>query len=126
MKKLFSLIALLTVFLGARAAEVVDAFIDYSTVTEIPRFFWGGSESAFARLSLQDGCLHFHNEEAINPSWSCQFFPIGGVAAEVGVTYTLHYKIKGDHTGNVSMLGFGQNPYGQFQITTDWIEGTVD
>jgi len=42
------------------------------------------------------------------------------------VTYTLHFKIKGDHAGNVSMLGFGQTPYGQFAITTDWVEGTVD
>ena len=24
------------------------------------------------------------------------------------------------------MLGFGQTPYGQFAITTDWVEGTVD
>ncbi|MCQ2242929.1 MAG: hypothetical protein MJZ32_01585 [Bacteroidaceae bacterium] len=126
MKKLFTLVALLAMFMGAKAEELVDAFVDFSTVTEIPRFSWGGSESAFARLSLQDGCLHFHSEEATDPSWDCQFFPIGGVDAEAGVTYTLHYKVKGDHNGNVSMLGFGQTPYGQFAITTDWVEGTVD
>ena len=126
MKKLFTLVALLAIFMGAKAETLTDAFVDFSTVTEIPRFSWGGSESAFARLSLQDGCLHFHSEEATDPSWDCQFFPIGGVDAEVGVTYTLHYKVKGDHAGGVSMLGFGQTPYGQFQITTDWVEGTVD
>lgn len=126
MKKLFTLIALMVMCLGAQAKEIVDKEINFSEVTEIPRFSWGGSESAFARLSLQDGCLHFHSEEATDPSWDCQFFPIGGVDAEVGVTYTLHYKIKGDHTGNVSMLGFGLTPYGQFTITTDWVEGTVD
>lgn len=126
MKKLFTLIAFLAVFMGAKAETMVDAFVDFSTVTEIPRFSWGGSESAFARLSLQNGCLHFESTEATDPSWDCQFFPIGGVDAEVGVTYTLHYKIKGDHNGNVSMLGFGLTPYGQFAITTDWVEGTVD
>lgn len=126
MKKLFTLIALLTMFFGAKAETIVDAEVDFSTVTEIPRFSWGGSESAFARLSLQNGCLHFESTEATDPSWDCQFFPIGGVDAEVGVVYTLHFKVKGDHNGGVSMLGFGQTPYGQFQITTDWVEGTVD
>ena len=129
MKKLFTLIALLTCFLGASAKEIVDAEVDfskYSDISEVPFASWRGSESAFARLSIQDGCLHFHSEEATDPSWDCQFFPIGGVDAEVGVVYTLHFKVKGDHNGNVSMLGFGQTPYGQFAITTDWVEGTVD
>ena len=129
MKKLFTLLALLTCFLGANAVEFVDAEVDfskYSDISEVPFASWRGSESAFARLSLKDGCLHFESTEATDPSWDCQFFPIGGVNAEIDVTYTLHFKIKGDHAGNVSMLGFGQTPYGQFAITTDWVEGTVD
>lgn len=126
MKKLFTLIALMMVFMSANAITIVDAEVDFSTVTELPRFGWGGSESAFARISLQDGCLHFHNEAAVDPSWDCQWFPIGGVDAEVGVTYTLHYKVKGDHNENISALGFGQTPYGQFPITTEWVEGTFN
>ncbi len=129
MKKLFTLIALLAFVMGANAKEIVDAEVDFSKYTEIsqvPFASWRGSESAFARLSIQDGCLHFHSEEATDPSWDCQFFPIGGVDAEVGVVYTLHYKIKGSVAQNVSMLGFGLTPYGQFAITTDWVEGTVD
>ena len=129
MKKLFILFALLTCFLGASAKEIVDAEVDFSKYTDISEVkfpSWRGSESAFARLSIADGCLHFQSEEATDPSWDCQFFPIGGVDAEPGVVYTLHFKIKGDHDGNVSMLGFGQTPYGQFSITSDWVEGTVD
>lgn len=129
MKKLFALFALLTCFLGASAKEIVDAEVDFSKYTDISEVkfpSWRGSESAFARLSIADGCLHFQSEEATDPSWDCQFFPIGGVDAEPGVVYTLHFKIKGDHDGNVSMLGFGQTPYGQFSITSDWVEGTVD
>ncbi len=128
MKKLFTLVALLTCFLGAKAVEVVDAEMDfskYSDISEVKFASWGGSESARARLSIKDGCLHFHSEEATDPSWDCQFFPIGGVNAEIGVTYTLYYKVKGTVAQNVSMLGFGQTPYGQFPITTDWVEGTV-
>ncbi len=129
MKKIFTLIALMACFMGAKAEEKVDVEVDFSKfndISEFSFFSWKGSESAMARLSIQDGCLHFHSEEATDPSWDCQFFPIGGVNAEVGVTYTLHYKIKGSVAQNVSMLGFGQTPYGQFAITTDWVEGTVD
>lgn len=126
MKKLFTLIALMMIFMSASAVTIVDAEVDFSTVTELPRFGWGGSESAFARISLENGCLHFHSTEATDPTWDCQWFPIGGVDAEVGVTYTLHYKVKGDHNENISALGFGQDCYGQFPITTDWVEGTFD
>ena len=131
MKKLFTLFAFLAMFLGAKAGmiTVVDKEInysDYTDISQVPFASWRGSASAFARLSIVDGCLHFESSEATDPSWDCQFFPIGGVDAEEGVTYTLHFKIKGDHDGNVSMLGFGQTPYGQFHITTDWVEGTVD
>ena len=129
MKKLFTLFAFLAVALGANAKEIVDAEVDFSKYTDFSQVklaSWGGSESAKARLSIKDGCLHFHSEEATDPSWDCQFFPIGGVDAEPGVVYTLHFKIKGTVAQNVSMLGFGQTPYGQFPITTDWVEGTVD
>ena len=129
MKKLFTLFALLVLALGANAKEIVDVEVDFSKMadgSEIKFYGWGASESARARLSIQNGCLHFHSEEATDPSWDCQFFPIGGVDAEVGVVYTLHYKIKGSVAQNVSMLGFGQTPYGQFPITTDWVEGTFD
>ena len=130
MKKLFTLLAFLALALGANAKEIVDAEVDFSKYGDISEWgfpnSWGGSDAAKARLSIKDGCLHFESTEATDPSWDCQFFPIGGVNAEVDVTYTLHFKIKGDHAGNVSMLGFGQTPYGQFAITTDWVEGTVD
>ncbi len=131
MKKLFTLLALLTCFMGAKAVEIVDAEVDFSKYSDISEwgfpYGWGGSESARARLSIQDGCLHFESTEATDPSWDCQFFPIGmGNNAEVDVVYTLHYKIKGSVAQNISMLGFGQTPYGQFAVTTDWVEGTVD
>lgn len=129
MKKLFTFFVFLACFLGTKAVEVVDVEVDfskYNDISEFQFFGWGASDEAKARLSIVDGCLHFHSEEATDPSWSCQFHPIGGVNAEVGVVYTLHYKIKGTVAQNVSMLGFGQTPYGQFPITTDWVEGTVD
>lgn len=130
MKKLFTLFAFMACFLSASAVEIVDAEVDFSKYSDISEwgfpYSWGGSESARARLSIQDGCLHFHSEEATDPTWDCQFFPIGGVNAEPDVVYTLHFKVKGSKAENISMLGFGQTPYGAFPITTEWVEGTVD
>ena len=129
MKKLLTFLFLQTCFIGAKGVEIVDAEIDFSQYTDISQVnfsSWEASESAIARLSIRNGCLHFQSEVATDPSWDCQFVPIGGVEAEVGVIYTLHFKVKGDHAGNVSMLGFGQKPYGVFSITTDWREGSVN
>jgi hypothetical protein len=129
MKKLFTLVALLAMFLGAKAETVVDAEIDFSKYSDISEFKfagWGASESALARLTIENGCLHFHSEEATDPSWDCQFHPIGGVEVEEGVTYTLHYKVKGTVEQNISALGFETTPYGKFPITTEWVEGTFD
>ena len=105
MKKLFTLLALLTCFMGANAKLVVDKEVDFSKfsdISEVPRYSWGGAQQAWDRLSIKDGCLHFHSTEAVDPGWACQFFPIGGVTAEPGVTYTLHFKIKGTVKQNVS------------------------
>lgn len=130
MKKLFTLFAFLAMFLGANAETVVDAYVDFSTMadgSEIKFYGWGASESARARLSIKNGCLHFESTEATNPTWDCQFHPIGfSGEADVDVVYTLHFKVKGSVAQNISALGFGQTPYGQFPITTEWVEGTFD
>lgn len=135
MRKLFTLIALFAICFGAKAETIVDAEVDFSKYTDIadvPRFSWGGAQEAWDRLSIVDGCLHFHstevplNDKGEPTGWMAQWFPIGDVNAEVGVTYTLHYKIKGDHEENISAIGFGQTPYGQLPVTTEWVEGTFD
>ena len=129
MKKLFTFLALMACFMSANAKVVEDVVVDFSTMADgatIKFYGWGASASAKERLSIKGGCLHFESTEATEPSWDCQFHPIGGVSAEEGVTYTLHFKVKGDHAENISALGFGLTPYGQFPITTEWVEGTFD
>jgi hypothetical protein len=131
MKKLFTLIALFACLLGAKAITVTDVEVDFSKMPDgdastIKFYGWGASEEAKSRLSIKNGCLHFESTEATTNSWDAQFHPIGGVDAEEGVTYTLHYKVKGSVTQNISALGFGTNPYGQFPITTEWVEGTYN
>ena len=87
MKKLITFVALLACFMGVKAAEIVDAEVDFSKYTDISQVKlggWGASDLAKARISIKDGCLHFHNEAVTDPTWGCQFYPIGGVVAEVG------------------------------------------
>ena len=123
MKKLFTLLALMACFLGANAKEVVDAEVNFSEQSEIKYYGWGGSELARERLSLQDGCLFYHGESATENAWDAQFFPIGGVDVEVGVTYTLKLKIKGSADGPFWNISFaGVDKYGIFNVTTDWQE----
>ena len=131
MKKILTLFTLLSLFLGANAIQVVDIEIDYSEFEDgdastIKFYGWGASESARERLSIKNGCLHFESTVAIDPYWDCQFHPIGGVEAEEGVTYTLHYKVKGSVAMNISAIGFGITPYGKFPITTEWVEGIFE
>ncbi|MCQ2220041.1 MAG: hypothetical protein MJZ12_01535 [Prevotella sp.] len=128
MKKLFTLFAFLSLFMGAKAIEIVDAEVKFSEVTDLNSYKYKGwfSDAAVARLSLVNGCLHFHSEEATDPSWDCQFQPIVIEAPEVDVVYTLHFKIKGSLNKNISFLGVGQTPYGEFPVTTDWVAGTVE
>ena len=131
MRKLFTLVALLAMVLGASAKQIVDVEIDFSQFDDgdastIKFYGWGASDEAKARLSIKNGCLHFESTEATDPGWQCQFHPIGGVTADEGTTYTLHYKVKGSVAQNISALGFGLTPYGQFPITTEWVEGTFD
>ncbi len=122
MKKFFTIVALLTCFLGAKAVEVVDAEINYADATDVNLVSWN-SEIAVARLSIQDGCLHYYGEEATENPWDAQFHPIGGVDVEVGVTYTLKLKIKGSADGPFWNIAFaGVDKYGIFDVTTDWQE----
>ena len=119
----------MAMFLGANAKTVIDAEVDFSQFedgADIKFYNWGASESARDRLSIKNGCLHYESTEATDPIWDAQFYPIGGVVAEEGVTYTLHYKVKGSVDKNISVLGFGITPYGQFPITTEWVECTFD
>jgi hypothetical protein len=121
MKKLFTLFAFLAVFLGANAVTIVDAQVDYTTMpdgSDVPLYNWGGTKEY---LSIADGCLHFHNEAETDDPWGAQFFLIGGVDVEVGVTYTIEFKIKGSVEGPFWNIGFAGVPkYNIFTVPTEW------
>ena len=116
MKKLFTLLAFLTCFLGANAKEVVDLEIDYSTVTS-----WNGgwrSDAAAERVSIQDGAIYFHSEEATENLWDVQF-QLPGVASVTDATYTITLRIKGTVEQPIHG-GFSGSNNVDIPVTTDW------
>ena len=121
MKKLFTLLAFLTCFLGANAKQFVDAEINFSDATEV-QLVWGGFVEG-AALDIQDGCLHYHSDAAGTNAWDTQFVlsGLGGVSVDVGVTYTIEMKIKGSTDGPFWNIAFASvNKYGIFTVPTDW------
>lgn len=126
MKKLFTLFAFLAIVLGAKAETITDQVVDYSTATEIKFYGWGASESARARLSLQDGCLHFHSDVATEPAWDCQFYLAGGFDIDEGVTYTVTVTIKGTVAQGMNAHFAGVDGWGWLQVPTDWQDVAIN
>ena len=122
MKKLFTLLAFLAICLGANAKVFVDADVKFAEQTEIKYYGWGRSDAAAARLSLDDGCLHYHSEEATEVNWDVQFFPIGVESVDEGVTYTLKLKIKGTPAASIAAHFAGVDNYSAISFTEDWAE----
>ena len=128
MKKLFTLFALLACFMGVKAEEVVDLEIDYSTVTSE----WNGgwrSDDAVSRVSIKDGCLYYHSEEATANFWDVQFQAFG-VKLEFDASYTITLKIKGTVAQDLHASFSGSDTPGIIPVTTDWqtvvLEGCHD
>jgi hypothetical protein len=117
MKKLFTLLALLTCFLGVKAAEVVDVEVDYSTVQT-----WEHGWLQIADLcTFEDGCVHFKSDGVERNVWDAQFQAFKGVpSVEADVTYTITLKIKGSLEQNIHAYFSGSDKPGDIALTTDW------
>ena len=122
MKKLFTLIALLTCFMGAKAVEVVDKELIFADVTDLKTEVWSIVEGA--TLDLEEGCLHYHSDAAGANAWDTQFklSDLNGIEIQLGSTYTIELKIKGSvEDGPWWNIAFaGKDKYGAFSFGTDW------
>lgn len=120
MKKLFTLFALLAMVLSASAKEVIDSEIDFTKVSEYKDYLWNNAE-AKARITIQDGCLHFESTEKTGNNWDCQFSPLPGVQGmEEELVYKVTIKIKGSPNARIAAHLAGTDNYGAIEITEDW------
>ena len=119
MKKLFAVFALLSVFMGAKADEVVDVEVDYSTVSTWTHGWI--SDDAASRIEFEDGCLHFKSDEATTNFYDVQFQPFPGVPSlDYDASYTITIKIKGSVAQNIRGYFSGSDKPGDIPVTTDW------
>ena len=122
MKKIFTLLALLTCFIGAKAVEVVDLEIDYTTVTSDA---WNGgwrSDDAAARTEIVPGVgIHFFSEAATANLWDAQFQLPGIASGELDsdAAYTITIKIKGTVAQNIHGYFSGGDLPGDIPVTAE-------
>ena len=130
MKKLFTLLALLTCFLGANATEVVDVDLDFSTQTTLWGWGHGWVDGAYtgedSPFDLEDGCLHYHSDAPTTNNYDIQLQPFPGVT-DLDASYTITIVLKGTPTGDQKqiLLSFsGSSTPGMIDVPADFEELT--
>ena len=120
MKKLFTLVALMAMMLGANAKTVVDTEIDYKDVGAWTEKGGWASDDAASRVSIDDGCLYYHNEAAIDPFYNVQFQAFGVKSLDPDAEYTFEIRIKGSVAQDIHASFSGSDSPGTIAVTTDW------
>ena len=120
MRKLFTLVALLAMVLGANSKTVVDEEFSYSDISDWSEKGGWASDDARARLSIDDGCLYYHSEEAVDPFYNVQFQAFGVKNLNPDAEYTIEFRIKGSVAQNIRAYFSGSDAPGEFALTTDW------
>ena len=134
MKKLFTLVALLTMFMGVRAAEtVVDYEIDYSKYQGFPFYVMGyvpefidgvmtdfganygyktddemadGDFKEVGTVATQGGTV-YHKVELAEPAWH-QYFIADGIKTEIDGSYTVTAMVKASEAVSINVnMGWG-------------------
>ena len=149
MKKLFTLVALLTFVMGAKAEVVEDYKIDYSTHTGFPFYVMGyvpewfdgvmtdfganykyvaveGAEETSDVIIKTEGGVDYYKIEVPGGAWH-QYFIADNIPTELDGTYTVKAMVKASEavTINVNMgwgWSEGQSIGAAVSIGTDWSE----
>ena len=150
MKKLFTLVALLACFLGAKAEVVTDYSIDYSTYNGFPFYVMGYVPEWFDGVMTDFGAMYkyvkvaddaeetsdvivktndgteYYKIELAEAGWH-QYFIADGIPTELDGAYTVKALVKASEacTINVNMgwgWGDGQSLGASVAIGTEWQE----
>jgi hypothetical protein len=128
MKKLFTLFAFLTCFLGAKAIEITDFTVDYTQVGT-SAIGWKGDVIQDEWITADEDGLHLLNPEPIDPWYSYQLWIFSGAQLEVGTTYTVKIVAKvsdGSATVRSRVGDWGGGISGDIIVnSTDYQEYTI-
>ncbi len=122
MKKLFTLFAFLTCFLGAKAVTVVDFEKDYSTAATWEHG-WLNEE---AHIKFEDGAIHFHSDEAQSAFFDFQYQLHPGIQVDNDAHYTITLRIKGTVAQEIHASFSGSGTPGMIPVTTDWVDVVLE
>ena len=120
MKKLFTLVALLAMALGANAKLVVDTEFDYKDVGAWTEKGGWASDKAKDLLSIDENGLHFHSDAAVDPYYDVQFQAFGVKPLNPDAEYTIEFRIKGSVAQDIHVSFSGCATPGTVPVTTDW------
>lgn len=149
MKKLFTLIALLTCFIGAKAEWVEDYNIDYSTHTGFPFYVMGyvpewfdgvmtdfgagykyvaveGAEETSDVIVTTEAGVEYYKIAVAEPAWH-QYFIADGIPTELDGAYTIKAMVKASEACSINVnmgwgWGEGQSMGATINIGTEWQE----
>ena len=150
MKKLFTLLALLTCFMGVKAAELVEVYnVDYSTKSGFPFYVMGyvpewvdgvmtdlganykyvavdGAEETSDVIVKTDGGVEYYRIPLDEPAWH-QYFIADGIPTEIDGNFVVRAMVKASEpvSINVNMgwgWGDGQQASASVAIPTEWTE----
>ena len=117
MKKLFTLVALLTCFLGAKAETVVDFEKDYSTADSWAHGWLNEEE----HIKFEDGAIHFSNDAVQEQFYSFQYQLHPGIPGlDNDASYTITLRIKGTVAQDIHASFSGSNTPGMISVPTEW------
>jgi len=123
MKKLFTLVALLAFFLGAKAETVVDYECDYTTADSWAHGWLNEEE----HLVFEQGVgLHFSSTEAQEQFYSFQYQLHPGIQVDNDALYTITLRIKGTVAQDIHASFSGSGTPGMIPITTDWVDVVLE
>ena len=152
MKKLFTLVALLSCFLGANAIEWVEDYnLDYSTKTGFPFYVMGYVPEWFDGVMTDFGAMYTYKTEAdvadtdnvigdvttadgtvykkiqlAEAGWH-QYFIADGIPTEIGGSYTVKAMVKASEACTINVnMGWGwkdgEQTSASVNIPTEWTE----
>jgi hypothetical protein len=128
MKKLFTLVALMMCFLGAKAETKVDFEVDYSAAGATWQHGWLNEEE---HIKFEDGAIHFHSDEAKPAFYDFQYQLHPGIPSlDNDAQYTITLRIKGTVAQDIHASFSGSNTPGMIPVPTEWqdvvLEGCVN
>ncbi len=127
MKRLFTLVALLTMFFGAQAKEVTDFSVDFTEKGK-STLGWKGDVVDYELFTADEDGLHCVNPAKTDNNWDFQFLLLSGIGLDVDETYkmTIVAKADGNAAVNYKLGDWSGGIEGQITVGPEYQEYVIE